>query len=100
MFLSGLFGCSSNADWNSAFVVWNGDMYEISNKYVEEADEEIGKVTKYSDREGTYSGNFSNKYRKGTRLYSIKDIKKDDAIAIEEDGKYRKAVNSGKYGEK
>lgn len=92
-------GCSSSPDWNTTFVVWNGDMYEISNDYVDETDEEIGKVTKYSDMEGTYSGNFSNKYRKGTKFYSIKGIDTDEAIAIEEDGKYRKAINSGKYGE-
>jgi len=96
----GLFGCSSEADWNSSFVVWNGDMYEVSNEYVDEVDEEIGQVTKYSDKEGTYSGNFSNKYRKGTKLYSIKDIGTDEAIAIEEDGKYRKGNNNGKYGKK
>lgn len=93
-------GCSSSADWNSAFVVWKGYMYEVSNDYVDEVDEEIGQVTKYSDTEGTYSENFSNKYSKGTKFYSIKGIDMDEAIAIEEDGKYRKAINNGKYGEK
>lgn len=95
-----LTGCSTNADWNSAFVVWNGDMYEVSNEYVEETDKEIGRVTKYSEREGTYLGNFSNTYSKGTAFYSIKGINTDEAIAIEEDEKYRKAINNGKYGEK
>lgn len=61
---------------------------------------EIGEVTKYSDTEATYSGNFSNKYEKGTKYYSIKGISTDKAIAIEEDGKYRRANRSGKYGEK
>ena len=93
-------GCSSSADWNSSFVVWNDDMYEVGNEYVGEIDEEIGKVTRYSDKEGTYSGNFSNKYSKGTKLYSIKGIHPDEAIAIEEDGEFRKAINVGKYGEK
>lgn len=93
-------GCSSRADWNSVFVVWNGYMYEVSDEYVDEIDEEIGQVTKYSDREGTYAGNFSNKYSKGTKLYSIKGINTDEAIAIDEEGKYRKAINNGRYGEK
>ena len=39
--------------------------YVVSNEIVEEVDKEIGHVTKYSDREGTYSGNFSNRYKKG-----------------------------------
>ncbi|GAB0167736.1 hypothetical protein LSPCS325_11730 [Lysinibacillus sp. CTST325] len=93
-------GCSSSADWNSSFVVWDGYIYEISEEYVIEINEEIGQVTKHSDEEGTYSGNFSNKYKKGTKYYSIKGTNTDEAIAIEEDGKYRKAIRDGKYGEK
>ncbi|MCM3743778.1 hypothetical protein M3193_06450 [Sporosarcina luteola] len=93
-------GCSSSADWNSSFVVWNGDMYEIIDEYVVEIHEEIGQVTRYSDKEGTYLGDFSNKYKKGTKFYSIEGISKEEAIAIEEGGKYRKAINKGKYGEK
>ena len=75
-------------------------MYEIDDEYVSEVIEELGQVTKYSDREGTYAGNFSNKYSKGTKFYSIEGIHPDEAIAIEEDGKYRKAIQKGKYGEK
>ncbi|MDN4607672.1 hypothetical protein [Sporosarcina highlanderae] len=93
-------GCSSSADWNSSFVVWNGYLYEVSDEYVTETNDEIGRVTKYSDKEGTYSGNFSNKYKKGTKLYSIKGVHTDEAIAIEEEGKYRKAISNGRYGEK
>ncbi|MFC5602785.1 hypothetical protein [Sporosarcina koreensis] len=99
LLLSVIAGCSSSADWNSAFVVWNGYMYEVSNEYVDETDEEIGQVTTYSDRERTYSGNFSNKYSKGTKFYSIKGINTDEAIAVEEGERYRKAINNGKYGE-
>ncbi|MFJ8513418.1 hypothetical protein [Lysinibacillus xylanilyticus] len=93
-------GCSSSADWNSSFVVWDGYIYEISEAYVIDINEEIGQVTKHSDKEGTYSGNFSNKYKKGTKYYSIEGTNTDEAIAIEEDGKYRKAIRDGKYGEK
>ena len=91
-------GCSSSADWNSNFVVWDGYVYEMSNEYVTEIDEEIGKVSKYSDKEGTYSGNFSNMYRKGTKYYAIVGVNTNKAIAVEENGKYRKAKREGKYG--
>jgi hypothetical protein len=100
-------GCSnfstqkSSADSAYGFVVWNGYIYKVSDEYVEEITKEIGEVTKYSDMEGIYSGNFSNKYEKGTKYFSIKGISTDEAIAIkEQDGKYRKAINQGKYGEK
>lgn len=29
-----LASCSSSADWNASFVVWEGDMYEITEEYV------------------------------------------------------------------
>ena len=91
-------GCSSSADWNSNFVVWDGYVYEMSNEYVTEIEEEIGKVTKYSDKEGAYSGNFSNMYRKGTKYYAIVGVNTDEAIAVEENGEYRKAKKEGRYG--
>lgn len=100
-------GCSnqSSEKWSSSyafgFVVWNGYVYKISDEYVKDVTVEIGEVTKYSDIEGTYSGNFSNKYEKGTKFFSIKGISTNEAIAVrEKDGKYRKAIRDGKYGEK
>ncbi|MFJ7887009.1 hypothetical protein ACIQYL_02850 [Lysinibacillus xylanilyticus] len=101
-----LSGCSnainkSSADWAFGFVVWDGYIYQLSDEYVDEVDEEIGKVTRYSDTEGTYYGNFSNVYEKGTKYYAMREISTKEAIAIEEeDGKYRKAIRDGKYGEK
>ncbi|MFJ7935111.1 hypothetical protein [Sporosarcina sp. NPDC096371] len=95
-------GCSNwkSADWAFNFVVWDEYIYKVSDDYIEAIDQEIGAVTKYSDRAGTYSGNFSNKYKKGTTYYSIKGISTDEAIAIqEEDGSYKKAIRDGKYGE-
>ena len=98
-----LSGCSkivfnkSSADWAFGFVVWDGYIYQLSDEYVDEIDEEIGKVTKYSDTERTYSGNFSNVYEKGTKYYAMQGISTEEAIAIEEDGKYRKAIRDGKY---
>lgn len=95
-------GCSSES-WASSFVVWDGYIYQISDEYIskvgEEIGEEIGEVTIYSDKEGTYSGNFSNEYQVGTKYFSIEGVNTKEAIAIEEsDGKYRKATSEGKYG--
>ncbi|WKA56629.1 hypothetical protein [Planococcus shixiaomingii] len=92
-----LTGCSSSKSWVSDFVVWDGYYYDISDEYVVGVGEEIGEVTKYSDVEGTYSGNFSNHYKVGTKYFAISGIEPDEAIAIEEDGRYRKAVRGGKY---
>jgi hypothetical protein len=91
----------SSADWAYSFVVWDDFTYQLADEYVEDISEEIGEVTKYSDMEGTYSGNFSNVYEKGTKYYSITGISTEVAIAVEEkDGRFRKAIRSGKYGEK
>ena len=92
--------CSNKAfaDWAYAFVVWDGFIYVVSDEFVAEVDKEIGHVTKYSGKEGTYSGNFSNRYKKGTSYYSIKGISTDEAIAIQdEEGTYLKAVRDGEY---
>lgn len=46
-----------SADWAGSFVVYSGDIYEISDDELipsEEIDKKIGHVTKYSDEEGTY----------------------------------------------
>lgn len=88
----------SNADWAYSFVVWDGVIYVVNDEEVDQVDREIGIVTKYSDMEGTYSGNFSNTYRRGTKYFSIVDISTDDAIAIEDEkGHYVKAISEGKY---
>lgn len=89
---------NSSADWAFSFVVWDDYIYQLSDEYVLEVDEEIGEVTVHSDMEGTYKGNFSNEYEIGTKYYSIQGISTEEAIAIqEEDGKYRKAIKDGKY---
>lgn len=89
---------SSSADWASSFVVWDDYIYQLGEEYVRDVEEEIGEVTVYSDMEGTYKGNFSNEYEKGTKYYSIQGISPEEAIAVqEEDGKFRKAIRDGKY---
>lgn len=88
----------SSADWAYSFVVWDGDIYVVNDEEVGQVDREIGEVTKYSDMEGTYSGNFSNTYRKGTKYFSIVDVSTDEAIAVEDvQGHYVKAISDGKY---
>ncbi|UVI31853.1 hypothetical protein [Paenibacillus spongiae] len=58
----------------------------------------IGKVTSFSGKEGTYSGNFSNHYPKGTEYYNIKGVDKNEAIAIKiKDGSFIKANYEGEY---
>jgi len=102
-------GCSSqgkpvngsSADWAFRFVVWNNDIYTILKEDVapKEIGKQVGKVKKYSDREGTYSNGFSNIYPVGTKLFSISGVDSADYIAVEvKDGEYIKAKNGGKYG--
>ena len=88
----------SSASWAYLFVVWDGFTYVITDEKVEEVDKKIGAVTRYSDMEGTYSGNFSNAYKKGTQYFSIKGVSTDVAIAVQkEDGTYIKAIRDGEY---
>lgn len=92
---------SMSADWAYSFVVYAGDIYEISPDEripSDEIDKKIGQITRFSDQEGTYSGNFSNTYPKGTPYYSIKNTNPKEIIAIKTDeGKYVKAFNKGQY---
>ena len=92
---------SMNADWAYSFVVYSGDIYEISDSELilsDEIDTKIGQVTRYSDHEGTYSGNFSNTYPKGTPYYSIKNTNPKEIIAIKTDEAiFVKAINKGHY---
>ncbi|WP_339271002.1 LPXTG cell wall anchor domain-containing protein [Paenibacillus sp. FSL R5-0470] len=90
-----------SADWAGSFVVYSGDIYEISDNELipsNEIDKKIGQVTRYSDHEGTYSGNFSNIYPKGTPYYSIKNIDPKEIIAIKtHEAEFVKAINKGQY---
>ncbi|MCM3690828.1 hypothetical protein [Neobacillus niacini] len=83
--------------WAYPFVVWQDYIYVVSDEDVTEINRKIGQVTKYSDMK-SYSGNFSNTFKKGTKYYSIKGISTDEAIAIEEsNGRYIRANREGKY---
>lgn len=91
---------SASADWASRFVVFSNDIYEITDESIlpRDIDQKIGHVTRYSDHEGTYRGNFSNTFPKGTAYYSIKDKDTKEVIAIEsKQNTYLKAINKGHY---
>lgn len=88
------------ANWESPFLVNKGNIYVISENHVEpeQIGTKIGKVTKYTDQEGTYSGSFSNKYPKGTEFYEIIGVERKSAIAVQENEVlYIKAIYSGEY---
>lgn len=90
------------ASWAYQFVVYSGNVY-VTESIIDanKIDKKIGKVTRYSDQEGTYSGNFSNVFPKGTEYYSIVGVSKEKEIAIKvEENKFIKSVYQGKYGGK
>jgi len=98
-----ILGSNSSADWAYNFVIWNDDIYEITEDKIEpnKIRIEIGEVKKYSDFEGIYGNGFSNKYPAGTKLYSVKDVETSDYIALQiEEGLFIKAIDKGKYGGK
>ncbi len=88
--------------WAFQFVVWDGYIYQLSDEYVESIDEKIGEVTKYFRyaRDRLLLETSQIRMKKGTKYYAIQGISTDEAIAIEEKGKYRKAIRDGKYGGK
>ncbi|WP_027409376.1 hypothetical protein [Anoxybacteroides tepidamans] len=105
LFFVFIIGCTfltstTYAKWAYAFVVYDGNTYIMSNTRVEpkQIGKKIGRVTKYSDQEGIYSGNFSNMFPEGTEYYEIKGVKTNDAIAVKErDELFIKANYSGQY---
>ncbi|BBH23721.1 hypothetical protein Back11_50660 [Paenibacillus baekrokdamisoli] len=98
-----LFMGTARADWVYLFVVYNGSSYEISDTQVDPKliGSKIGKVTYYSNREGTYSGNFSNRFPKGTEYYEIHNVATKQAIAIKKKKNlFIKATYLHRYGGK
>lgn len=92
-------GIAGATKWASSFVVWEGYQYTVQEEYIEkcEIESEIGQVTAYSDME-TLSGNFSNKFRKGSKYFSIRGVSTEESIAVEAgSGTYARADRSGEY---
>lgn len=93
---------ATTASWAFEFVVWDGDAYAVSHekKEIKKVGKEIGSVTQFSNKEGTYSDGFSNKFPVGTKLYELQGVDPKKSIAIGlQDGTYIKADNQGKYSE-
>lgn len=92
-----LMACSNSKQYNLqswAFdvVTWNHEVYKITNEAVTEIDDEIGTIKKHSTNESSDLPNlFSNKYKKGTKLFKIKNVETNDYIAVQDDGIYYKA---------
>jgi hypothetical protein len=88
------------ADPALPFVVKDGSRYEITQELVpvNSIERQIGKVTRYSNEEGTYQGNFSNFFPIGTEYYAIIGIDSSSAIAVKSGGdSYVKANFAGSY---
>ncbi len=91
---------TASADWAYPFVVYSGKAYVVTDSDVgpERIGRSIGRVERYSDKEGTYSGNFSNAFPKGTRYYEIAGMSENEGIAVRtEDGRYVLAEYEGEY---
>lgn len=91
----------SFADWSSPFVVYNGNLYVVMDTKIEPntIGKKIGEVTNYSDMEGTYNGNFSNQFPKGTEYYEIKGVDIKNAFAVKKiDNSFVRVNYNGKYG--
>ncbi|GIO31653.1 MULTISPECIES: hypothetical protein [Paenibacillus] len=90
----------ASASWAYRFVVYNHGTYEVTAEQVDSdrIGKKLGKVTRYTDREGTYGGNFSNVYPKGTTYHEIKGISPKEQIAVKTGiGAYIKAEYRGAY---
>ncbi|MGE7625206.1 hypothetical protein ACQKMD_19935 [Viridibacillus sp. NPDC096237] len=94
---------NSNADWEHSFVVWEGYNYIISSDEIKETEigEKVDEIQTYLDGEVNVSKNdiFSNKFKKGTLLYSIKGIDKHKSLGVKTESGYVKINSNGKYGE-
>lgn len=89
------------ASWAYEFVVNDGRLFIISKDVAEEKllGEVVGKVTYHSAQEGSYNGNFSNTYPKGTSYYAIQGISPEEVIAIQSHtGEFFKAYFDSEYG--
>ncbi|WP_174731609.1 hypothetical protein [Mesobacillus harenae] len=74
------------------FVVWKGNVYEVTEEEVKEVGEVFGKVKRgVNERTGEYFGNASNGFKKGTKYYEIKGVSPNSAVE-DQTNHYLKAV--------
>ncbi|GIO98901.1 hypothetical protein J14TS5_39870 [Paenibacillus lautus] len=87
------------ASWAYSFVVNDGKVFVVSEDRVDESTlgDVVGKVTYHTDQEGTYGGNFSNIYPRGTKYYAVQGIAPELAIAVETQEGYLMARYEGEY---
>ncbi|MGZ4112362.1 MAG: hypothetical protein ACXVP5_08005 [Tumebacillaceae bacterium] len=76
---------ASSPSWAFYFVRWNDRTYVITETPVpkQRVGKQLGAVTSSSDREGEYTGTFSNYYPIGTKLFAIQEIDPTKAIAVQ-----------------
>ncbi|KAA8747624.1 MULTISPECIES: hypothetical protein [Paenibacillus] len=95
-----LVACSNSGhnelqSWAFDVVTWENGVYKMTNETVTTTDVEtqIGTIKKYSTNESDKLPNlFSNKYKKGTKLFKVKNVETDDYIAVKDNETYYKAV--------
>lgn len=67
-------------------VKWNDVIYRLSEEEVQDIDIEIGVIEQYSNIEMDETpNNYSNFLKEGTKLWSLKGVDTNDAIAIQTD---------------
>ncbi|TMW73911.1 hypothetical protein [Alteribacter natronophilus] len=74
--------------WGHDFVVWDGNVYEVTDEEVDPEDVtgQIGSVRTQADEyTGSYFGNASNAYPKGTPYFSIDGVSDQEAIAVQDE---------------
>ena len=104
--ISFLVACSApsgGTDWSHHFIVWNGDMYIVSEEMIDESDleMELGKVEKYSSNE-IYNENkdlvFSNHFSEGSTIFKMIGVNEYESLAVKQGETITKLNNNGKYG--
>ncbi|MFT4416447.1 hypothetical protein ACLM5H_21525 [Fredinandcohnia humi] len=80
--------------WAYSFVVWKGNVYQVTDERVMDVGKVIGEVKRgANDMTGKYFGDASNAYPKGTKYYEITGVPTKKAIAVEvEDKVWQKAI--------
>lgn len=77
------------------FIAFNDTLYVPSAEDVGEIEKYIGSIEHFSNTESKTTKTFSNYYPEGTKLYKIRDIEIEDAIAVElAEEMYVKAINN------
>jgi len=75
---------NSSASFPFPLVKWSDKVYKVTTFNVTEVEVELGEITSFSTIETDEKSNsFSNVYAVGTKIWSIKDVDVNDAIAID-----------------